>query len=483
MNNALEKWGNASRCFQMDSLSTLAGAQNIDPMDPLCISLVQEYLGSTKSDLADQFKNKYQPKSGDVTLKEVMSKWKEEQLARGLVYQHLRKVAPSLALEFSKSYPCSSEEVPKQLANLIEEEQLTRCLVFQHLRKVAPALALEFRHNHQCSLETPPERLMKLIEKFNENAQKKVGAVADSGEPPKREKQDQNINNRRLGKKMNTFTTEELVRIKKAIDNKEDIRALAKEMGRSYFSVSKKISYDRTSACAKKGKLTVEEIGRIKQALEQNQDYKIVAKELNRRPNTVKVKMLVMKSNPNPQKARRFSLEEDQVILEMVIPRLKTQELSSSGFLSQTDLVKLATEFHRNYDSVKLRWVEQMQPWLLQHYAGTSGFRIERMLTNLVAQQFQDHRGIDWSEILNQHQEFAGHSNASLGKIFRRCRGSAKQMKKNCDVSLQEVADYASTAYLPGKERRETDAKAAHREKIIQYFKNRVEELGINIVL
>ena len=48
---------------------------------------------------------------------------------------------------------------------------------------------------------------------------------------------------------------------------------------------------------------------------------------------------------------------------------------------------------------------------------------------------------------------------------------------------MQEVAEYASIAYLPGKERRETDAKAAHREKIIQYFKNRVEELGINIVL
>ena len=58
----------------MDSLSTLAGTQNIDLMDPLCISLVQEYLDSTKSDLADQFKNEYQPVRSNVTLKEVMSK-------------------------------------------------------------------------------------------------------------------------------------------------------------------------------------------------------------------------------------------------------------------------------------------------------------------------------------------------------------------------------------------------------------------------
>ena len=184
MNNALEKWGNVSRCFQIDSLSTLTGTQNIDPMDPLCISLVQEYLGSTKSDLADQFKNKYQPKSGNVTLKEVVSKWKEEQLARGLVYQHLRKVAPSLALEFSKSYPCSSDEVPKQLIDLVEEEQLARCIVFQHLKRVTPALAPEFKNNHHCFLENPPEHLMKLIE----DAQKKVGAVVDSGELSKKGK-------------------------------------------------------------------------------------------------------------------------------------------------------------------------------------------------------------------------------------------------------------------------------------------------------
>ena len=283
--------------------------------------------------------------------------------------------------------------------------------------------------------------------------------------------------------KVKTFSTEELARIKKAVDNKEDIGVLAKEMGRSYFSVSKKLINDRISACSKKGKFTNKEIRRIKQAMEQSEDYKVVAKILNRRPTAVRSKMFVMKTNPNLQKARQFSLEEDQVILETVIPRLKILKLSSSGFLSQTDLVKLATEFHRNYASVKLRWTDHLQPWVLQHYAGTSGFRVERMLTSLVAQQFKDHLGIDWSEILNQHKEFAGHSSSSLGKIFRKCRGSAKQIKNKGDVSLQEVADYAAEAYQPGKERKESAAKIAHREKIILYFKKRVEELGINILV
>ena len=57
-------------------------------MDPLCISLVHQYLDSTKSALADQFKNKYQPKRTNVKLKKVLSKWKDEQLVRGFIYQH-----------------------------------------------------------------------------------------------------------------------------------------------------------------------------------------------------------------------------------------------------------------------------------------------------------------------------------------------------------------------------------------------------------
>ena len=52
-------------------------------MESLCISLVYQFLESTNSALADQFKNKYQPRKTKIELKEVLSKWKEEQLVRG----------------------------------------------------------------------------------------------------------------------------------------------------------------------------------------------------------------------------------------------------------------------------------------------------------------------------------------------------------------------------------------------------------------
>ena len=65
---------------------------------------------------------------------------------------------------------------------------------------------------------------------------------------------------------------------------------------------------------------------------------------------------------------------------------------------------KLGKEIGRSQISIvrahRLRFI---QPWLLQHNAGTPGFRIERMLTKLVTEKFTDHRGIDWAEIASQH--------------------------------------------------------------------------------
>ena len=94
-------------------------------MDPVCISLVHQYLESTNSALTRQFKTKYQPKETNVKLEEVLSKWNEEQLAKSVVYQQLRAVTPSLATEFKSMHFCSLESVPQQLMYLVEQSQKT----------------------------------------------------------------------------------------------------------------------------------------------------------------------------------------------------------------------------------------------------------------------------------------------------------------------------------------------------------------------
>ena len=73
-------------------------------MGPICVSLIQQYLENTNSSLADQFKLKYQPLKINVEWGEVLSKWREEQLARSLVYQHMKTVSPMLADEFKVKF-------------------------------------------------------------------------------------------------------------------------------------------------------------------------------------------------------------------------------------------------------------------------------------------------------------------------------------------------------------------------------------------
>ena len=69
-----------------------------------------------------------------------------------------------------------------------------------------------------------------------------------------------------------------------------------------------------------------------------------------------------------------------------------------------------------------------------------------------------------------------GHTSASISRIYRTVLAFAKRGKS--DVSLKEVADFAA-----GMETRDPAAKVVHREKIIVYFKERVAELGINVVV
>ena len=172
------------------------------------------------------------------------------------------------------------------------------------------------------------------------------------------------------------------------------------------------------------------------------------------------------------------------MILDEVILGMDVTKLSSVGSIPLSIVTKVAGETGRTHQTIRIRWGQKILPYLLQHYTGTTGFRVERMLTSLIAQKFSDNKGIDWSEIVKQHSEFVGHTARSLSQIFHKVYHHARAAKGGADsVSLQEVADYASAAYQPGKERKEPPAKAAHREAIISRFKNKVAELGINVVL
>ena len=436
-------------------------------MDPLCVSLVYQYLKSSSS-LADEFKHKYQPLETDVELREVLSKWREEELARIFVYNHLKTAAPNLVEEFRVKY--QPREVDVQLKEVLlkwRKEQLVRGLVLNHLKAVAPSLAAEFRITYVHSMKVIPEDLISEIRMRLLNILSTKGTIdVESGGRGKQAPK-------------NTFTTEELTRMKKAMACKENMMEVAKEMGRSYNSVRLKVVHLQQIAGMKTGKYSTVEVERIKQALSHNEHYKKVAQDLGRPPIFVHNKMRMIKQDRRGGAVgrKKFSIQEDHLILNRIISTLKNQKLSCSGLLTSTVMMELSKETRRGEHSVRERWENILQPWLLQHYTGTQGFRVEKMLTRLVAEKFSDHKGIDWNDLLREHKEFAGHTGTSLGHLFQQVLYKAKKGK--CQVSLSEVADYAASSI----EKKESQAKITHREAIITYFVEKVTEFEINVTI
>ena len=217
-----------------------------------------------------------------------------------------------------------------------------------------------------------------------------------------------------------------------------------------------------------------------------------VAIELGRDVTSVRTRMNRLRIYPeSTRKQRDFRAEEDFLILDKIIPRLKFKRLSTSGFLLTSDLMELATEFHRNHGSVRERWERALQPWLLQHYTGTTGFRVERILANLVVEKLGKDKGVaarselDWSEMVEQNKEFAGHTNRSLRRIYE-ILVNRVEVKTRCSrstMSLKDVADYAMEYCTEGREKKETASKKEHRERLIDYLQSKLRGLEINLKL
>ena len=81
-----------------DNLSNVLGMTWDE--DPLCSSLVHQYLQARHPSLATEFSSTHNPPQCVFPLQDVLRKWEEIQLVRSLVQQHLEKVAPSLVQDF-----------------------------------------------------------------------------------------------------------------------------------------------------------------------------------------------------------------------------------------------------------------------------------------------------------------------------------------------------------------------------------------------
>ena len=180
-------------------------------MDPMCLSLVQQFLDNTSSSLAHQFRHNYEPRKTKVDYEEVLLRWREDQLTKSLVHQHLKTFSSALADDFKgKFQPEETLQTVKVLSKW-KDDQLVRGLVFEHLKKVAPSLAVEFQNKHVISVKMIPKKLIRLIDKTLQDPANKERTCQNT------EKEDQTQlilpRNRTI---INTFTREEMLRIERA---------------------------------------------------------------------------------------------------------------------------------------------------------------------------------------------------------------------------------------------------------------------------
>ena len=210
-------------------------------------------------------------------------------------------------------------------------------------------------------------------------------------------------------------------------------------------------------------------------------NIRAIAEKLNRKTGSVRTRVLTLRSSRGLGTAKKkFTLEEDMILLEeLVIPRLRAEKLSGVK-LKSSDYAELTERFRKSRSSVLLRWVSVLQPWLLQFYSGTLNLRIKVILADHIRDTYSDFSAIDWAKVA-ANKELAGNTAASLRQLYF---GSLKiRTIRNFklginDVTMAHISDYCKQTCSSGKSRL-TKSSEERRGKIINFFQKKVEELGI----
>ena len=86
-----------------------------------------------------------------------------------------------------------------------------------------------------------------------------------------------------------------------------------------------------------------------------------------------------------------------------------------------------------------------LQPWLLQHYTGTTGLRVELMLANLVAEKYTSIYEVDWVEMARSSDRSINQSNIILkvcqGVFWAHLRQPAEHLHESPCSECQDEAE------------------------------------------
>ena len=348
-------------------------------------------------------------------------------LEAAVVCNHLKKVSPQLAKELMQELDISSTTLT--LHELLRSwhsrnDPLILTLVHRHLKQISPLLALELRLENSGMLETSLT-LQEVIKVWNErHLIKKKPTLKDGAK---------NTHvNRCIAQR---FTPEEdqilLVAMQKYGD-KINPAKLSKQLGRD------------------KSKSAV----------------------------LMRLKVLTRTKGVHVGQ-KSFTVMEDLVLIDNIVPMLKTTMLEEVVVTSYEPFVRQQFP-QRDPTSVMRRWSRFLQPYLLQHYAGTLNLSIDRMLANHILDTYNDFADINWVKVAAR-PEFRGHTINSLKGIHH------SKLKRNAttkfdipsrEITLKQVAEYANETFAEGKSYTSDNLKRRQRA-VIDHFLDKVDQLGL----
>ena len=207
-----------------------------------------------------------------------------------------------------------------------------------------------------------------------------------------------------------------------------------------------------------------------------------LGKNMNRNPDSVRdrVKKLKLSGGVSASRAHsRFNLQEDLYIIDSAIRSL--QRFSKLEDTSLEDAEGLAASLRRARNDVSKRWERILKVWLKSYYTKTLNLNIKVMLANVLADNFADIDSIDW-EFVKSFKEFSGYTLASIRyTFFNNIYKQAKRHSKDdeTELTLKGIAEDAAVTYSQENAKKIPASTLTRQREIIEYFERKLKELGI----
>jgi len=207
-----------------------------------------------------------------------------------------------------------------------------------------------------------------------------------------------------------------------------------------------------------------------------------LSKVLNRTYTSIANRITKLETAGEGEASRRlkaFSLEEDLLIIDNSLQSLK---LSKSIIETKLDdIEELPKSLNRHAKSVSDRWDSKLKVWLLSYYQKTLNLEIRPMLINVLTENFDSIRDINWDWVL-KIPEFSGYTSISLRRVFFNgiIVKMAKKLELNrTEMTLQTIAETAKDFKFSSVSKNNVRAR---QRLILDYFEEKVKMKNVEFV-